>query len=149
MPHVGLRVDADTYLRIEHYCKNHKLSKTQFVKDALQEKLIGDMFAQESDWKTNAATFLGITIGQLSYAIANSTTVGEAFARLNDKSDVVSFYPIQTPDEIGIEVTRGIKTFVVKAYKSGSKLETIVNLLKMIEEKIFEDATLGAECDEQ
>lgn len=138
MPHLGIRIDQKTKLQIERYCDNHEITATQFIKESIYEKLSGDMLAVETDWKSNAAAMLGITIGQLSYAISNSTSVSEFFGRINAKTDIMEIFTITNPEDFGVQITRNNRTFMVKIRKSGSRLDMIKKLLIMIEDKLFQ-----------
>jgi len=139
MPHIGARVNAKLLRKIEIFCDKNKISKTQFFLDSMQEKLLGDILSIENDWKSNAASMLGITIGQLTYAVNNADTVTEAFSRLNDKSDIMDLYPLMSDDEIGVQVTTNDKrTFIVKCKKDGSKLNMIMHLLEQINSNLLE-----------
>ena len=137
MPHIAARVDNKTKLQIERYCNTHQMTMTQFFKESLYEKLAGDMLLDETDWKTNAAAMFGINIGQLAYAISNSTSVSEFFGRINAKTDIMEIFSITNPDDIGLQITRNNRTFMVKLQKSGSRIDMIKKLLLLVEEKLF------------
>lgn len=137
MPHIAARIDTKTKLQIERYCHNHKMTMTQFFKECLYEKLAGDMMISDTDWKANAAAMFGMTVGQLSYAVSNSVSVAEFFARVNDKTDIMEIFSISEPDHIGLQITRNNLTFMVRIEVSGSRIDMIKKLLFLIEEKLF------------
>ncbi len=139
MPYIAARVDEKTYFQVKQFCEKSKITITQFLKDSIIEKLIGDTLVPETDWKVNAASIFGITIGQISFAINNSTTVAEAIARINDKTDLMELYPLSTENEAVVQVTRNNSVFTVKVQKSGSKLDMVKKLLKQIEDHILSE----------
>lgn len=138
MPHIGFRVSNDIFLKFKEYCKKNKTTPTQLLQDMIMEKLAYDSMSLDDDWKTNASNTLGITVGQLMYAINNGTTVTEVFKRLSDKSDIVTIYPLLNEDTIGLQVSKGETTFVVSAKRQGTKLDMVKKLLFSIEAKLFE-----------
>jgi hypothetical protein len=142
MPHIAARIDAKTLRRIESYCCHHNgMSKTPFLLDALNEKLLGDIIGGADEWKTNAASMLGLTIGQLNYAIMQSLNTVEAFARINDKCDPFNIYPFTSDGKIILQVTRKDgategKLMLLTIDASGSKTDSVIKLLKQLEDKI-------------
>lgn len=137
MPHIAARVDNKTKLQIERYCNTHQMTMTQFFKESLYEKLAGDMLLDNTDWKTNAAAMFGVTVGQVAYALSNSASVSEFFARIDTKTDIMDIFTINNPDDIGLQITRNNKTFMVKIVKSGSRIDMIRKLCILIEEHLF------------
>lgn len=144
MPHIAARVDAKTLRRIESYCRNHhKMSKSAFIKEAIDEKLLGDIIGASDEWKTNAASMLGLTIGQLTYAVTQSINTIEAFARINDKCDLFNIYPFSADGKIILQVTRKLSMdgkegdlIHLSVDTSGSKTDSVKKLLKQLEDKI-------------
>ncbi len=145
MPHIACRIEAKTLRRIETYCADHnKMNKTNFLKDAINEKLLGDIIGGADDWKTNAASMLGLTIGQISYAISQSQNAVEVFARINDKCDIFNIYPFTSNNKVIIQVTRKIgdkdgKLMLLQVDASGSRVDNVVKLLKQLENKVAEE----------
>jgi len=142
MPHVAARIDAKTLRRIEKYCKYHNhMTKTDFLLDAINEKLLGDIIGDSDEWKVNAASMLGLTIGQLNYAINQAQNTVEVFARINDKCDIFNIYPFTSNDKIILQVTRISgdvegKLMMLSVDISSSRVDNVVKLLKQLEDKV-------------
>jgi hypothetical protein len=63
--------------------------------------------------------------------------VSEFFGRINAKTDIMEIFSITNPDDIGLQITRNNRTFMVKLQKSGSRIDMIKKLLFLVEEKLF------------
>jgi len=139
MPTVAARIDRLLNKRLNQYCSRNNINVTNFLREAITEKLTGDALSLNTDWKVDAANLLGITVGQLQYAIVNGKSATEVIARLNDKSDTIEMAPLSIENTFGVQFTRKDQTDVATIKTTGSKIEMVKNILMKIEDKLLEE----------
>ena len=136
---VSVRLEARTAKKLKDYCKAHRMTISDFIRSAVNDKVLMMLSTGDESWKVTTSNLLRISIGQLEHAISVSANFEELVARLASKSRI-DMRAFTVEDQIGLQVTINNQAYTARVKREGTISTQTAAVIMQLNEIITDTA---------